>query len=61
MNWFTWIVIIGGAVLAAYVVFELVRPKRSGIDARRREDDMGEAMYRGGHPGRPFDGNVSGP
>lgn len=61
MNWFTWVVIIGGVAFAAYLVFEVVRPRRPRTGSRRPEDAMGEAMYRGGHPGLPIEGNISGP
>lgn len=63
MNWFTWAVIAIGAVLAACVLIELVRPRRAEFneDARLRERDMGDAEYRGGHRGRPWDENVLGP
>lgn len=63
MNWFTWVVVVVGVVLTTWVLVSALRPRRPTVDEsrQRREGDMGEAHYRGGLAGRPFDGNVSGP
>lgn len=63
MNWFAWIVIVVGSVLALFLLYELLWPRRGGVSgtSRRRERDMGEGMYRGGRHGTPWDGSIGGP
>ncbi|KRB77077.1 hypothetical protein ASE01_09990 [Nocardioides sp. Root190] len=48
MNWFSWVVIVVGALLALVLVYELLQPKAARIRSGRRERDHGAALERGG-------------
>ncbi|GAA3647436.1 hypothetical protein GCM10022237_03710 [Nocardioides ginsengisoli] len=62
MNWFTWTVIVLGVLLVGSTVVSIVRPRRATIDddAKLREKNHAEGMYRGGTLGGFGPGNMPG-
>lgn len=59
MNWFTWLLIVIGVLLAGYVIVSIVRPRRSrvDIDAKPRERDHGRGVeHDNSGPARHLDG-----